>query len=455
MKKYRFFSVLLALVLTLSALAVPALALEDPDPQCGALILVDGDYGDVLYEKNGYEKMYPASITKIMTSLLVLEAIDRGELALDTPVTASATAIAAITEDSSTQNIKPGEVLTVEQLLYCDLVASANEACNILAETVGGTMENFVVMMNERAAQLGMEHSHFVNPNGLHDPDHYTTAYDIYLMARAAMGHETFRTIVSTPKYVVPATNMSEQRTLRTTNALLDNWRIDKYMYSRAIGIKTGSTEAAGQCLAAAAVDDAGRTFYCIVLNAQNVTESDGSVIRYSFKEARRLLEWGFSNFSRITLMDETLAIREVPVSLSDTDHVLVQPVGSIDRTMPKDYDPALAELRLDLPESVEAPVEAGQKLGTVTLVYEGEELGSLDMVASLAVERSDLQYYVKTVKEYLSLWWVRALIILAAAFILILILWLGLIRPRRRRRYRSSYRPRRRSYSGSGRRRR
>lgn len=454
MKKYRFFSCLLALTLALSVLAVPALALDDPDPQCRAAILVDGDYGDVLYEKNGYEKTYPASITKIMTSLLVLEAIDRGELSLDTPVAASASAIAAITADSSTQNIKPGEILTVEQLLYCDLVASANEACNILAETVGGSMEGFVAMMNDKAAQLGMENTHFANPNGLHDPDHYTTAYDIYLMARAAMGHETFRTIVSTPKYVVPATNMSGERTLRTTNALIDNWRIANYTYSRAIGIKTGSTEAAGQCLAAAAVDDQGRTFYCIILGAQNVTEPNGDVTRYSFKEARRLLEWGFSNFERTTLMDETLVIREVPVSLSDTDHVLVQPTGSIDRTMPKDYDPELAELRLDLPESVEAPVEAGQKLGTVTLVYEGEELGALDMVAADAVARSDLQYYMKVVGEYLDKWWVRAILILVIVLILFLVLWLGLIRPRRRRRYRTNYRRGRRSYSGGRRRR-
>ena len=453
MKKYRFFSFLLALLLLLPVLAAPALALDDPDPQCGAAILVDGDYGDVLYEKNGYEKMYPASVTKIMTSLLVLEAIDRGELSLDTQVTASASAIASITADSSNVGIKAGEILTVEQLLYCDLVASANEACSILAETVGGSIEGFVELMNQRAAELGMENTHFANPHGLQDPDHYTTAYDIYLMAHEAMQHETFRTIVSTAKYEVPATNLGEKRTLRTTNALIDNWRIAGYTYSRAIGIKTGSTDAAGQCLAAAAVDDQGRTFYCIILKAQNVTEADGTTTRYSFKEAKRLLEWGFDNFSRITLMDESSVIREVPVSLSDTDHVLVSPSGSVQRTMPIDYDPEQAELRVTLPDSVEAPVEAGQKLGTVTLVYDGEELATLDMVATDAVVRSDFQYYVKTVREYLDMWWVRALIIAFVVLLLVLILWLAVIRPRRRRRYRSYYR--RRSYSGSRHRRR
>lgn len=440
MKKYRFLSGLLAMVFLLSALTLPALALEDPDPQCGAAIVVDGDYGEVLYEKNAHERMYPASITKIMTSLLVLEAVERGELSLDMEVTASETAIAALTSGASTQNIKPGEVLTLEQLLYCDLVASANEACNIMAELVGGTMENFAVLMNERAAELGMENTHFVNPNGLHDPEHYSTAYDIYLMAKEAMSHELFRTIVSTATYTVPATNMSGARTLHTTNALIDNWRIMGYVYPYAIGIKTGFTTPAGQCLASAAVDKDGRTFYCVILGAENVTEEDGSVTRYAFKESRRLLQWGFDNFRRTTLMDEDLLLREVAVTLSETEHVLVHPVGTVERTMPTDYDPELAELIVELPESVEAPVTAGQYMGSVTLVYDGEELGTLPLVAADSVERSEVLYYIQQAQYYLSLWWVRAAIIAFVVLVLFLILWLGVIRPRRKRRRRYSY---------------
>lgn len=457
MKKYRLFSVVLTLFLFLSA-AVPALALEAPALTCGAAILVDGDHGDVLFEKNGYEKMYPASITKIMTSLLVLEAIEEGKLTLDTPITASQSAIDAITADSSTQNIQPGEILTVEQLLYCDLVASANEACNILAETVAGSMDAFVAQMNRKAAELGMEGTHFANPNGLHDPEHYTTAYDIYLMAHAAMQYEAFRTIVSTPKYVIPATNMSGERTLRTTNALIDNWRIAGYTYSKAIGIKTGSTDAAGQCLASAAVDAQGRTFYCIILKAENVVDSAGETTRYSFKESRDLLEWGFQNFTRRTLMDATSVIQELPVTLSaDRDYVLVEPRGSIERTMPADYDPEQAEYVLDLPASVEAPVKAGDVLGSVTLVYQDEEYGKLDLVAADSVERSQFQFYLKTIQEYLQIWWVRVLLILLALLILVLVVYLVLIRPRRRRRYRRrGYSASRRThYSGQRRRRR
>ena len=447
MKKYRFLTCLLALIFVLSSLSIPALALDDPDPRCGAAILVDGDYDEVLYEKNAHERMYPASITKIMASLLVMEALDRGEFTLYTEVTASKSAIDALTPDASTQNIKPGEILTVEQLLYCDLVSSANEACNILAELVAGSMEAFVDLMNERAAELGMANTHFANANGLHDPEHYSTAYDIYLMAKEAMKHELFRTIVSTAKYVVPATNMSGERTLRTTNALLDNWRIAGYVYPYAIGIKTGFTTPAGQCLASAAMDAEGRTYYCVVLGAENIKDDDGTLTRYAFKESRRLFEWGFKNFERTVLMDKDLLLREVAVTLSDTEHVLVHPTGTVERTMPTDYDPDRAELIIELPESVEAPITVGEKLGSVTLIYDGEELGTLPLIAADSVERSETQYYIQQVQIYLGMWWVKAILIGTGVLILFLVFWIGVIRPRRKRRRRYSYSGGRRRY--------
>ena len=457
MKKYRFCSALTAFFLLACLCALPAAALDDPAPQCGAAIIVDGDYGDVLYEYNGYEKMYPASITKIMTSLLVLEAVEKGQITLDQPITASTSAV-VVPEGSSTANpaIQAGEVLTVEQLLYCDLISSANEACNILAETVGGSIENFVDMMNAKAQELGMEGTHFVNPHGFHDEDHYTTAYDITIMARAAMEYDTFRTIVSTATYTIPATNLAGERVLHTTNALIGNWIYSGYLYSKAIGIKTGSTTPAGQCLASAAVDDDGRTYYCVVLGAQTVDNGDGTTTRYSFYESRRLLEWAFDNFRRVTLLDENTegVLREVEVTLSDeTDHVIVQPVGSIEATLPTDYDASQVQFRVELADSVEAPVEKGTKLGTVTVVYNDVTYGTLNLVAADSVVRSDFQYYVKTVQDYLAMWWVRALIVVAVVLIVFLVVWLGVIRPRRKRRYRYSSRSGGRRYQGRRRR--
>ena len=447
MKKYRFFALLLAVVLMISLSALPAAALEDPMPRCGAAIVVDGDYGEVLYNYNAYEKMYPASITKIMTSLLVLEAIDRGDLTADTPITASAEAV-RIPSGSSTAGIKAGEILTVEQLLYCDLVPSANEACNILSEAVAGTTEEFVALMNQKAAELGMKGTHFANPHGYHDDNHYTTAYDIYLMARAAMEYELFRTIVSTAVYTLPATNLSGERTFYNTNGLLSNWYVLGYMYPEAIGIKTGSTDEAGRCLASAATDDQGRTFYCVVLGAENTTNEEGKFTWYSFYESKRLLQWAFANFKRITLLDKDTehVIREVPVTMSDeADYVLAQPVGSISATMPTDYDPALAELIVDLPKSVEAPVSAGDELGTISIVYDGVNYGTLKMVATDDVTRSEFQHNMQILQSYWAKWWVKALLALFVVLVLWLILYLAVIRRSRKAR-------RRYSYSGSGR---
>ena len=168
MKKNRFLSLLLAALMTL-ALVCPALALEDPQPHARAAIVVYGDTNEVLYDLNAHERMYPASVTKIMTSLVVLDAVDAGEISLNTPVTVSAWAV-DLPLGSSNADLKAGEVLTIEQLLYCDLLPSGNDACNVLSEAVAGNAENFAARMNDKAQELGMEDTHFTNPHGLHDP---------------------------------------------------------------------------------------------------------------------------------------------------------------------------------------------------------------------------------------------------------------------------------------------
>jgi len=440
MKKYRFLSLLLAALMALS-LTCPALALDDPEPQARAVIIVDGDNDEVLYDFHAHERMYPASITKIMTSLVVLDAVDKGELTLDTLVTASAQAV-DLPWDSSTAGIKAGEQLSVLNLLYCDLLPSGNEACNILSEAVAGTSAQFVALMNAKAQELGMNDTHFANPHGLHDPEHYTTAYDIYLMARAAMANETFRTIVRSPSHTLPATNLQEERTIFSSNGFLSNFYAGAgYTYSKAIGIKTGYTGEAGRCLATAAVDELGRTFYCVVLGTEDVVDESGRHYQ-SFSEAKRLLEWAFGNFHRITLLDRDTenVMREVSVTLSDdADYVQALPVGEIQATMPSDYDPARAELVVDLPKSIEAPVTAGDKLGTITLKYNGTEYGTLDMVAVDSVARSDFLYTIQQIEYYWSQWWVKALAAVGAAAVLALVLTVTVVLPRRRARRRYS----------------
>ena len=405
MKKYRILSLFLLFTLLLPAFSTPAAALEDPDPQCAKAILVDANYGEVLYEKNAYEKAYPASITKVMTALLILEAMEDGRLSADTVVTVSEYAAKKDFSNESTANLKAGEELTVEQLLYCLLLPSANDAAKALAEALDGSTTEFAARMNRRAGELGCQGTHFVNPNGLHNEDHYTTAYDISLYMTAALEHELFRKIIATPSYTIPATNLSKERFFYNTNGLISNLYYAGYVYDKCIGGKTGTTDEAGRCLVAAA--ESGDDFLISVVLGSGPIEVAGydKPRQGQFTESSKLLKWGFKNFERVTITKGSEPVDKVAVTMSrQADEVMVKPQGSITRTLPKDLDVDQIEAEIHLfAEEVEAPVEAGQVLGTMKLSYEGEVYGTLDLVAVTSVERSDLLYKKAQAMEFLQ----------------------------------------------------
>ena len=434
--------------------AVESQLLNDMHIEATAAILVDAATGTVLYEQDAHEQRYPASITKVMTTLLAIEAIDRGELKLDQVITVGDEVSRDVGDGSSTQDIKPGEQLTLQDVLYCALIASANEACNVLAQVVSGGVDSFVELMNQRAKELGMEDTHFVNTHGYHDPDHYTTAYDISLMCMEAMKHETFRTIVTSKSYTVPATNMHEARELHETNALVSTWRITGYYYQYATGIKTGSTPEAGYCLASSASKD-GVDLIAVVLGAENPKREDGSTNRLQFSESSRLLDWGFNSFSTKTLLDSTYFAGTIPVNLSrETDRIGVQATGELEAILPNDLDPADFQLTpVYDTESLDAPVTKGQVVGHVTVSNGDTVYGQLDLVAVDDVSRSELLYRLDQIETFFSQLWVRVVLIVLAVLIVVLLLrWLLF---GRRRRYGGSHR---RAYRGShysGRRRR
>ena len=276
MKIRRLFSLFFCLVLALS-LAAPARAAADDvgdwEVEAKAALLIDPDTEEILYARNIHERLYPASLTKIMTCLLVLEAIDNGALSRETVLTASELAVNSIPADGSTAGIKVGEELPVEELLYCIMLSSANEGCNILAEAVSGSIDGFVEQMNQKAAALGCTDTHFVNTNGLPDENHYTTAWDLYLITREARKHPEFMPIVGEAYHEVPATNLSAPRNLRNTNYLLSSWYTTGYLYKGAEGIKTGSTSAAGYCLMLFSRDANGSPFISIVLRAEGAAQ--------------------------------------------------------------------------------------------------------------------------------------------------------------------------------------
>jgi len=448
MKKYRFTALLMAMLLTASILSPAAQAAQAPNVMAEAALLMDAANDEILYEKNARERMYPASLTKVMTALLVLEEVDAGRLSLDQVVTASNTFSTGLTANGSTQDIRAGEQMTLRDLLYCLLVASANESANILAETVDGTISAFVERMNQKATQLGCENTHFANPHGLHVDDHYTTAHDIYRIARAAMENDTFRTIVSTRSYEIPATNMHKARVFYSTNALLVTWYYrESYLYDKAIGIKTGTTDEGGYCLLSAAKN--GEDYLIsVVLNAPMLELEGGGTDRRQFTESRELFKWGFSNFTRRQIVDTDTPLAQVEVTLSQTDHVLVRPAHQLERTLPRDLklEDIKQEIVLDA-ETVQAPVEAGQPLGKLTLTYQGQELGQIDLVAVSAAERSQLLYYLNQIQSFFQNTAGKLVAVILIVALAILILRKTVLRPRSR--YGSRYSGRRRNYTG------
>ena len=441
MKTKRFFSVFLMLImltslfLTPSALADETEAADPPELHAKAALLVDANTGAVVYALNEHQELYPASTTKIMTALLVLEAVDQGELSLEDELTASRAAMTTgLAEDGSTANIQEGEIMTVEEYLTCMLVVSANEACNVLAEAVSGSVEAFVEDMNEKAAELGCVNTHFVNTTGLHDSQHYTSAWDLYLITAEAMKYDTFMRICDTATATIPATNLSEARTLHTTNYLIGAWWSRGYLYDDAHGIKTGSTSQAGHCLVSSATRGS-LSFVSVVLGADRVTLDDGEIRTYSFYDTRLLFEWAFDNFSYQTVLTEDELIKDVGVALSKTDRVSVHPAEDVELLLPTGTEASDLERTLELEDPVDAPITQGQVLGTLTLSLDGQELATVDLLAMADVEANPLLVFWRNVQDFFSKTAVRVVCIILGVLILAAVIW-KLTLGRRRYRY-------------------
>ena len=215
MKKYRALSTFLLLATLASLLPLPAAALDQPVLYCNNAVLLDANYSEVLYDHHAYDKAWPASTTKVMTALLVMEALENGQLSPTTPLTAGPTRMQDIPAGKgyAVADLREGEVLTVEELLYCLLLPSHADAANVLAVAVDGSIEDFVEHMNRRAGELGCKGTHFTNTAGMHNENHYSTAYDLALIFQAALEHDLFRDIIGTAVHTVPATNLSGERT--------------------------------------------------------------------------------------------------------------------------------------------------------------------------------------------------------------------------------------------------
>ncbi len=428
MKLLRLISLLLVCVFALSCVAG---AIEKMDVNSKASILIDATDGHEIFGENADTKQYPASITKLMTALITVEKLSD----LSEVITANKSAFEGLSDAGSTVGIKPGEAMSVDNLLICLLVASANESANILAERVAGSVSAFVELMNSRAAELGLTGTNFVNTNGLHDENHYTTARDVAKIAMEVRKHARLREICAMEKATIPATNIGEERFFYTTNSLISRYKELGYKYSRANGLKTGSTTPAGLCLAASAEYN-GVELISVVLGA----EKDAEGKKGNFVESKKLLVWGFENFKKATLLSSNQPVCEVHVrSAKHRDYVVAHTPEDYAVLMPRDFDAEKVELIPSAAEEIEAPIKKGDEIGSVLIKYEEREYITLPLVAADDVERSIIAYVVNKIKDIIkSPYALIAVVVILLAVIcyFIYVIQYNKRKPRRRRRY-------------------
>ena len=344
-------------------------------------ILMDSKTGKILYEKNSNEKRYPASTTKILTAIIAIENCN-----LSDTVSASYNAIMSIPSGYSIAEIKENEVLTVEQLLNVFLIHSANEAGYILAEHIAGNISNFADLMNQKASEIGCTNTHFTNPSGIQDENHYSTAHDMALIAQYCMKNETFRQIVCKTSYTLEPTDKTpEERYFVTTNDLMKT--SSEYYYPYCIGIKTGYTSQAKNCLISASQKD-GLELITVVLGAE-FTESGKSARN---TDTINLFNYGFENYKYQEILSKNSIITNISVknATKETKDLPIIAENSITSLVPNNINLNSLEPVISINENIEAPISEGTVLGSIKYNIDGIEY-STNLCAEHSVEKFDL----------------------------------------------------------------
>ena len=367
----------------------------EPQISSAAAILIDNKTNRILYDKNASERMFPASTTKILTAILVLENCDLNET-----VTASYDAISSIPEGYTSAEIQGEEQLTVEQLLEMLLVISANDAANVLAEYVGGSIESFVSMMNTKVNELGLTDTHFTNPYGLQEDNHYTTAYDLAKIMQYCMKNDDFRRIAGSVSCSIPATNKSDVRSYTSTNDLILPNSPNYYRYVT-VG-KTGFTTEAGRCLVTSAYrNDIELT--CVILGGTLVNG-----VSSRFPDSITLYEYGFNQFTLKNIANPGDVITQIEVSngTPDTKTLDLAFADSIDALVSTadintNYTP-----EIQLNDNISAPIAQGDVLGKAIYTIDGIQYEA-DIVATHNVETSQLLQFVLQIGGLMIALWI------------------------------------------------
>ncbi len=361
----------LLLVLTFF-FTVPVIGVYGQQPfevDARSAILIDAGTGTILYEKNSHEALPPASVTKIMTMLLVMEALDRNQITLDDKV--------VVSEHASSMGgtqlyLEPGEIKTIEELMKGIAIRSANDACVAIGEHLAGSEETFVQRMNDKAKELGMENTHFVNSNGLPEEGHVTSAYDISLMSRELLKYpEIHRWLTTWMDTVIVGKKQSTQE-LVNTNRLIR-------FYDGATGIKTGYTSEAKHCLSASATRG-NTTFISVIMGAPT------SQVR--FNEAAKLLDYGFANYHTIDAIEKDGILGNLPIQKGKLTEISGIAKNEFKLLVQKGEE-AKVDKEIILPQYLQAPLEKGAKVGEVIISLNGKEMGRVDIITPDPIEKA------------------------------------------------------------------
>ena len=382
-------------------------------------LLMEAKTGEILYEKNGYEVMYPASTTKLMTAILTIENCN-----LDDVAKVSHGAVFSVPWDYTNAALQVDEELSIEDLLNVLLIPSANDAGFVLAEHIAGSTESFASMMNSKAQEIGCKNTHFTNPSGIHNDDHYSTAYDLALIGRYAMQYEEIRNIVCKTNYRLPATAkyVNDDRYFVTTNSMLRE-SYKNYYDERVTGLKTGYTEHALDCIVATAEQD-DMNLICVILNA-GYTEAG---LRQKYLDCRTLFDFGFENYEikNVVSANDVYDNIKIDGATKETENLNLLYKDSISAFVPKTYDISYAEKNIVLKENIKAPINSGDVIGKIDYTI-NEHTYSTDLIAASNVEPFPwMEIFIK--------------IGIAFALILILMIIIRLIKPKKKKYRRKHY---------------
>ncbi len=347
-----------------------------------AVIIYELGSDTMVYAYNPDGRIYPSSMVKLMTALVALE-----NAQLEDRVVVTKRALNSVEIGSVSAGLVAGEELAMQDLLYCMMAASANDAAAVIAEYIGGTQEAFVQMMNEKAMELGCTDTNYTNVHGLHEEQNYTTARDICRILDTALENPEFKTLFTAESYVVPATNKSEERKVFTSNYMMSREVNKKYYDERVTGGKTGATDEAGRCLAATS-EGGGMELLTIVMGAEAVYNPDGlSLDKFgSFEETAELLDYAYSKYECRQIFSKDQTISQYPVE-NGANGVVTCPAGDASTVLPKGLDgKKLTWIYGDFAGTITAPVEKGQVISSVQVWYGSKCLAQADLVAANAV---------------------------------------------------------------------